>query len=97
MRRTLAGGGLIIALFSAVLLSVSPQLHERIHPDANRADHMCAVTMFTAGNCEHVAAAPITAAAPAPSSSPAFFPERLSIFTAPVESSILEHAPPQNS
>jgi hypothetical protein len=97
MRRALTGGGLIIAFSCALALSVSPKLHERVHPDANRADHMCAVTIFAAGNCEHTTAAPITIAAPAPPSAPAFLPERLSIFTAPVGMSVLEHAPPQNS
>jgi hypothetical protein len=96
MRRTLAGSGLLIALFCAVALSVSPQLHERVHPDANRADHTCVVTIFASGSCEHATAAPIAIDAPAPCGTD-FLPERLSIFTAPVESSILEHAPPANS
>jgi hypothetical protein len=37
----------------ALTLSVSPQLHERIHPDASRADHSCAVTLIAAGNLKH--------------------------------------------
>jgi hypothetical protein len=96
MRRTLAGSGLLIALFCAVALSVSPQLHERVHPDASGVNHTCVVTMFASGSCEHTTGASIAIAAPAPCA-PDFLPARLSIFTAPVESSILEHAPPANS
>jgi len=96
MRRTLAGSGLLIALFCAVALSVSPQLHERVHPDANRVNHDCVVTMFASGSCEQPTDAPIAIAAPAPCYSD-FLPERLSIFATPVERSILEHAPPANS
>ncbi len=96
MRRILAGSGLIIAFFCALTLSVSPQLHERIHPDAGRADHVCAVVMFASGNCEHTSAAPIAIDAPAPRATD-FLCERLPIFTTSVERSILEHAPPQNS
>jgi len=48
----------IAALASAAFLwtltlSVSPQLHERIHPDANRIDHSCAVTFIASGNYDH--------------------------------------------
>jgi hypothetical protein len=96
MRRTLAGSGLLIALFCAVALSASPQMHERVHPDASTVNHACVVTMFASGSCEHTTDAPIAIDAPAPCTSD-FVSKRLSIFTAPVESSILEHAPPANS
>jgi hypothetical protein len=46
----------VLALASfllALTLSVSPQLHERIHPDANRGSHSCAVTLIAAGNVDH--------------------------------------------
>jgi hypothetical protein len=54
-----------IAVFAAgaflwtLTLSVSPQLHERIHPDANRTDHSCAVTLIASGNCNHSPSAPL--------------------------------------
>lgn len=31
------------------LLAVSPQLHAAIHPDADHANHECAVTLFSHG------------------------------------------------
>jgi len=44
------------AVFLCTLaLSVSPQLHERLHPDANRIDHSCAVTLVASGNFSHSA------------------------------------------
>jgi hypothetical protein len=62
MRRTLAGSGLLIALFCALTLSATPQLHERIHPDAKLPQHECAVTLIAAGNYHHAAPTPIVAA-----------------------------------
>src|SRR2546428_14026210 len=52
------GHGFIAAFVSAAFLwtlalSVSPQLHERVHPDANRVEHTCAVTFITSGSCDH--------------------------------------------
>jgi hypothetical protein len=53
--------------------------------------------MFASGNCEHATDAPIDVVAPAPPFSSVLVFERLSIFTAAVKTSILEHAPPQDS
>jgi hypothetical protein len=49
----------------ALTLSVSPQLHERIHPDANRGSHSCAVTLIASGNVDH-SPATVLVGAPAP-------------------------------
>jgi len=46
-------------------LSASPQLHQRVHSDANRADHNCAATMIASGSYDHAAPAPLVSA-PAP-------------------------------
>lgn len=54
------------AFFWTLLLSVSPQLHQRIHADANRGDHTCAVTLVATGNYDH-AAHPPPIRAPQPS------------------------------
>jgi hypothetical protein len=44
-------------LFSAfswtLLVSVSPRLHGCIHGDANRSDHVCAITLIASGTYEH--------------------------------------------
>jgi hypothetical protein len=42
-------------LFWALALSASPQLHERVHADANRIEHSCAVTLIASGSYEHAA------------------------------------------
>jgi hypothetical protein len=62
MRRALTGGVLIIAFSCALVLSVSPQLHERVHPDAKKSHHECAVTLIAAGNYHHAAPPPLVAA-----------------------------------
>ena len=44
----------LFAVFSwTLLVRVSPQLHARIHADAHRADHVCAITLFGSGGYEH--------------------------------------------
>ena len=94
--RKIAALGSIGAFLVTIALSDAPRLHERIHK-VNSAKHDCAVTMFASGNCEHAAADPITVEAQSPPLLAAFLQERSSIFSAALEMSILEHAPPQNS
>jgi hypothetical protein len=36
-----------------LVLSASPRLHARVHSDANRVQHTCAVTLTTSGNYTH--------------------------------------------
>jgi hypothetical protein len=50
------------AFLWALALSVSPQLHQRVHADANRAEHSCAVTAIAAGSYEHAAQPPLISA-----------------------------------
>jgi hypothetical protein len=46
-------GAVIFAAFAWTLVgSVSPQLHARIHADANQADHVCAITLIASGSYE---------------------------------------------
>src|SRR5438093_4892051 len=52
------------AFFWTLLLSVSPQLHVRVHADANRADHACAVTLVATGTYDHAAHPPLNRAPP---------------------------------
>jgi len=53
MKRIAIQFGLIGAFLLANALSVSPDLHERVHPDADQPQHECAVTLITAGNYHH--------------------------------------------
>jgi hypothetical protein len=50
------------AFLWALALSVSPQLHQRVHADANRAEHSCAVTLIANGSYDHVAQPPLISA-----------------------------------
>jgi len=79
----------------ALALSVSPQLHQRVHKDANRAEHNCAATMIASGSYDHAAHVPLVSA-PVPavqfSRIPALTPQWVeSPF---LGASIFEHAPP---
>ncbi|HUE41471.1 MAG TPA: hypothetical protein VMO75_06045 [Chthoniobacterales bacterium] len=53
------------AFLWALALGASPQLHERVHPDANRAEHACAVTFISSGNYDHTPTA-LLISAPVP-------------------------------
>src|SRR6266404_3055876 len=59
LRRALVAASLSAAFLWTLALSASPQLHERFHPDANRAEHTCAVTFAASGSYDHVVPAPV--------------------------------------
>jgi hypothetical protein len=61
MKRIAIHFGLIGAFLFAIALSVSPQLHERVHPDANQPQHECSVTLIAAGNYYHCSPPPLIA------------------------------------
>jgi len=85
--------GFIGTVLFAAVLSAAPQLHERIHqPDG--ATHQCAVTLLTAGNCQHTPCDTIALAPPPPRSASAPFHRHFQLVSARLEFSLLEHAPP---
>jgi hypothetical protein len=51
-----------LGFLCALALSASPQLHQRVHPDANRVEHSCAVTMIASGSYNHAAHVPLVSA-----------------------------------
>src|SRR5204862_5121224 len=79
----------------ALALSASPQLHQRVHPDAGRADHNCAATMIASGSYNHAPHPPLVRAPVSAvqfSKIPALTPQWVeSPF---LGACILEHAPP---
>ena len=46
----------------ALALSASPQLHQRVHADANRIEHNCAATMLASGSYDHASHPPLVSA-----------------------------------
>ena len=85
------------AFFWALTLSASPQLHERIHSEANSVNHSCAVTAISSGNLNHT---PVSILISAPVSLDEFrIPELRPLWIGPVFllASVFEHAPPANS
>jgi hypothetical protein len=57
--RVLVAAVLFAAFSWALLASVSPQSHVRIHADANQADHVCAVTLIASGSYEQAGQPPL--------------------------------------
>ena len=57
--RVLVAAVLFAAFSWTLLVSVSPRLHARIHDDANRSDHVCAITLIASGSYEHGAQPPV--------------------------------------
>jgi hypothetical protein len=96
--RALVIGFVSVAFLWALALSASPQLHQRFHPDANRVEHSCAVTMITSGSFNHVSHPPLVIL-PAPIIQ---FSKVSALIPFWVESPFLvarifEHAPPARS
>jgi len=94
------GRGFVAAFVSAAFLwtlalSVSPQLHARIHADANRGDHTCAVTLIATGNYDHAAQPPLIRA-PEPSDQFSNIAALSSTWVPPLflGAHIFAHAPP---
>jgi hypothetical protein len=86
---------MLSAFLWAVAMSVSPQLHKRVHPDAKQSQHECAVTLIASGNCHHSGAAPLVTAliqAVQFSKIPALNP--IWVVSPFLDASIFEHAPP---
>src|SRR4051812_18465000 len=82
----------------ALILSVSPDLHGRIHLDQSAAGHSCAVTFVQSGNVEHVgtpsndiAACSLTGFGTIPELSPHWVPSPF------LTASVFEHGPPFSS
>jgi hypothetical protein len=93
--RALVAALVSVGFLWTLALSASPQLHQRIHKDANRVEHNCAVTMIASGSYDHAAHLPLVGV-PVPSvhfsKIPALTPQWVeSPF---LGACIFEHAPP---
>ena len=60
--RVLIAAVLFAAFSWTLLVSVSPQLHGYIHDDANRTDHVCAITLIASGSYEQASQPPLISA-----------------------------------
>jgi hypothetical protein len=93
--RAFVGVCVFAAFLWALALSAAPQLHQRVHKDANRAEHNCAVTMIASGSYDHAANPPLISAAdlaPQFSKIPAL--TRCWVQSPFLGACIFEHAPP---
>jgi hypothetical protein len=91
--RAIVAAGFIGAFLFALVLSAAPQLHERIHQPSS-ATHECAVTLLTAGNCEHTPCDVIAIAPQPPKPASAPFHRHFQLVSTRLDFSLLEHAPP---
>jgi len=57
--RALVAAVLFAAFSWTLLVGVSPRLHGCIHADANRSDHVCAITLIASGSYEHAGQPPL--------------------------------------
>ena len=60
--RVLIAAVLFAAFFWTVAVSTSPGLHGYIHDDANRSEHVCAITLMASGSYEHASHPPLISA-----------------------------------
>jgi len=96
--RTFVATCVFAAFVWVVALSVSPQLHQRIHTDAKGVEHSCAVTQIASGSYEHAVQLQLVSS-PVPA---VLFSKNLALTPQWVESpflnaSVFEHAPPAHS
>src|SRR5262249_49619533 len=96
--RVLIAAVLFAAFSWTIFAGVSPQLHAGIHADANRSDHICAITLIASGSYEHTSQLPLVSApqldiwfAPTPSLIPAWVSPLF------LNAHIFAHAPPAHS
>ena len=85
------------AFLWTLALAVSPQLHERIHADANRIEHNCAVTFVASTGYNHMPSPVLVAPIPAVQFSKVTPLHPQWVQSPFLSASIFEHAPPQNS
>jgi len=57
--RALVAAVLFAAFSWTLLVSISPRLHGCIHDDANRSDHICAITLVASGSYHHAGQPPV--------------------------------------
>jgi len=96
--RVLVAAVLFAAFSWTVFVGVSPQLHAGIHADANRSDHVCAITLVASGSYEHAAQPPLLSAPVFKARFPAEAP-LTSTWVKPLllNAHIFAHAPPPHS
>jgi len=97
-RRAIVAAFVSVAFLWTLALGASPQLHQLVHKDANRAEHNCAVTMIASGSYDHATHPPLVSA-PVPaiqfSEIPALIP--CWVQSPFLGACIFEHAPPAHS
>ncbi|HXM32382.1 MAG TPA: hypothetical protein VN921_01925 [Chthoniobacterales bacterium] len=93
-RHSLVAAGFIGVFLFALVLSATPQLHERIHKASADASHQCAVTLLASGHCQHIPSDAVSIAPPAPRPGDAFSHRNFEIVPPCLDFSLLEHAPP---
>ena len=98
LARSFFAAGLAVVFLWTLALSISPELHARVHADSGQSGHSCAATLIASGNYEHPVPGPLFVAATRiawRSHVPALTP--LWVESLFLKASVLEHAPPLSS
>jgi hypothetical protein len=95
MARPIFAAFVSAAFLWTLSLAASPALHARIHPDAARSEHTCAVTLVASGSYDHVADIP-QIGLPVAANQFAILPALTPRWVASpfLGASVFEHAPP---
>jgi hypothetical protein len=97
-RRAFITGFVFAAFVWAIALSTSSPLHQRVHPDANRVEHTCGVTMIASGTYNYSAHAPLVSVpVPAVQFSKISTLSPLWVQSPFLGASVFEHGPPSHS
>src|SRR5439155_693220 len=96
--RALVAAFVSAAFLWALALSASPQLHQRVHPDAGRVEHNCVATIIASGSYNHAAHPPMVSE-PVPVVQFSKIPALTSCWVQSpfLGACIFEHAPPAHS
>ena len=93
--RALVASFVAAAFTLSIAIAASPELHIRIHPDANKTEHTCAATLIGSGSYDHCTPALPTVSPAAPNQLP-FVASLTSqwVRSTFLSALIFEHAPP---
>ena len=91
-------GATLAGFLLALLLAASPELHERLHHDADHDDHECLATVLHAGGaCDDTLPPPTLASYLAELFEPAPVDGSRVVAALFLDCGILEHAPPRRA
>ena len=87
-------GAVLAGLLLALLMAVSPELHDTLHHDSGGPEHVCLATVLAGNGCDDVASAPVLAGFVAMLCEPVETMRSQRSGSSFLSGCVLEHAPP---